>query len=80
MRPTPEQIRHDLHEVSEMMWSMEAEDKEPDAIEKAVLAEQLAFLVLMIRRRYKITSTYWIASERQTFEEFRRVYGAIDDD
>lgn len=78
MRPTPEQIMHNMLALSEQMQSMEKE--EPDADQKAFLASRVAYLVWMIRSRYRITSTYWITAEQDAYHNFRNYFGAIDDD
>lgn len=72
MRPTKEQIRHDLHELSEFIYELEETD---DPVTKQILAGQLAFLVLMIRKRFRLTSMFYVTAEIQAENNYREVYG-----
>lgn len=73
MRPTKEQIIHDLDELSDFIKGLD--DDDDTDITKCMLAGQVAVLVLMIRKHFNLTSFYYVTGEIEAEQIYREVYG-----
>lgn len=67
MKPTMEQIMKDINSLQETVRAYDAAEKQLDKREsdegKRILSDRLAYLTYEIRRKYDLTSGYFLVAE-----------------